>query len=215
VRAIQASFLALLVGAVLGACGSTGVPTTGPAAATTGPSQVATVDPAIAAAAGRLANALDGLKAGYTFTTTVTVRDTVATRATGRWTGGASEFDLIAAGVAVTYRSVPPTAWVRQADGTWTKLDGPAPGADPLAALRTPATLAILSDDAAGLKLSAGYPASALGLDGADNVTVQLTVAADGSLDVAYTATTGTGSGSVQTRMSPSPDQQPIVAPTG
>lgn len=214
-RAIRTSLVTLLIGAVLGACGSNPSPSVLPAPSAAAPSQTATVDPGLAAAAGRLTNALDGLQAGYTFATTVTVGDTVATRASGRWTGGASEFDLIAAGVAVTYRSVPPMAWVRQANGTWTKLDGPAPGADPLAALHAPSTLAILSDDAAGLKLSAGYPASALGLTGTDPVTVQLTVAADGSLDVAYTATTQTGSGSVQTRLSPSPGQQPILAPTG
>ena len=125
-RAARAFGLGLLAAAMLvavSACGSSPSPTgaapSSPAGSAVAPASAAP-DPSVAAAEGKLAAALDALQAGYTFDTTVTVAGTVATRATGRWTGGASEFDVIAAGVSVTYRSVPPSAWIRQANGTWT-----------------------------------------------------------------------------------------------
>ena len=203
---------------LIAACGANNGPTTA-APSSSVPSSVlpasAAPDASTAAAEAKLTTALGALQAGYTFQTTVTVAGTVATRASGRWTGGASEFEVIAAGVSLTYRSVPPSAWVQQANGAWTKLDGPAPNADPLSALGKPSTIQVVSEDASGVTLSASYPASALGLDGTDAVQVQIVVAADGSLDVTYTGTTKAGPASVETRLTANATQAPITAPGG
>lgn len=216
-RAARAFGLGLLVAVLVAACGTNPGPTTGPASpAASAPGMGSTVPGASAATAeGRLTAALGSLHAGYSFDTTVTVAGTVATRASGRWIGGASEFEVIAAGVSVTYRSVPPSAWIQQANGTWTKLDGPAPNADPLSALGKPSAIQVASEDASGATLSASYPASALGLDGSDAVQVRIVVAADGTLDVTYTGTTKAGDAAVETRLTPNASQAPITAPSG
>ena len=175
-----------------------------------------TADPAVAAAALRLGAVLDTLAAGYRFKTTVTVADTVATTATGRWTQGASEFEVTASGAAVTYRSVPPGAWVQQANGTWTKLDGTAPVNDPVATLRAPQGLVILSDTGSALELTASYPAAALGAAGEATAEVRLVIGSDSSLQLTFStvvdAATG-ATGTASSKLVPAPGQEPITAP--
>jgi hypothetical protein len=171
----------------------------------------ATPDPDAAA----LAAAFGRLSAGYTFDSTVTVAGVVATSAQGRWTDGASEFVLTSGGASVTYRSVPPDAWVQQADGSWVKLDGPAPGGDPLGILADPLTVARVASDGNGTQLQATYPAADLLGTGDGVVTVALTIEGDGSLAVSYTSATTTGSATSSTTIHPSPSQKPITAPSG
>jgi hypothetical protein len=139
----------------------------------------------------------------------------VATSAQGRWTDGASEFVLTSGGASVTYRSVPPDAWVQQADGSWVKLDGPAPGGDPLGILADPLTVARVASDGNGTQLQATYPAADLLGTGDGVVTVALTIEGDGSLAVSYTSATTTGSATSSTTIHPSPSQKPITAPSG
>ena len=82
----------------------------------------------------RLQQTLTALGKGYAFDATVKVGGAVATEAKGRWVGGASQFVLTSSGRSVTYRSVPPDAWVQQGDGSWIATQGSVPSGDPLAA---------------------------------------------------------------------------------
>lgn len=176
----------------------------------------ATADPAVVDATARLTAALDGLSGGYTFATTVKVGGVVATQAKGRSIGGNAQFNITAKGVTVTYRSVPPNAWVRQANGKWTKLDGGSPVVDLVSTLRTPDEVAVVTDADGVLVLRAVYPAAALGAGKDGHAAVQLTLAANGSIRLVYTPVvdpaTGT-TGEASATLTPSPDQQPITAP--
>jgi hypothetical protein len=191
-----------------------------PASAETTPAPSATAstpDAGGAAALNRLVKALDALSAGYRFDTSVTVGGTVATRAAGRWAGGTSEFDVTSAGATITYRTVPPNAWVKGSGGTWTRLDGAPAGSDPLAALRVPADAVLTSGDpgasgAASLQLR--YPATAFGLTG-DDVAATMTITADGSIEVAYQVTMAGAAAETITRLVPDPTGKPLTAPGG
>jgi len=200
------------LGAVVAGC-APALPATSTAPATV--AATPTADAGREAALGRLSDALGALATGYRFDTTVTVGGTVATHAVGRWVAGTSEFDVTTGGATITYRTVPPDAWVRGVGGTWTKLDGAPPGADPLAALRVPSAAAVATDDpGSGVSLELRYPASAFGQTG-DDVAVTIQIAPDGAVDVRYEVTTGPATAQTSTRLVPDPGSTPLVAPTG
>lgn len=210
-----AALLALTV--VLAACGSsaTTAPSAGAAgAASDAPPASAPASPTTTAPADRLAAAFAALGGGYTFDTTITVGSTVATKATGRSIGGGSEFVLESGGQSVTYRSVPPQAWVLKSGSDWVLVADTGPTADPLGQLAKPQGTTVTSDDPGALVVDATYPASALGLPGTDTVHVTLAVGADGSITATYSTQVSGGAATSTTVLRPSPGQQPIVAPS-
>ncbi len=196
----------LLGGALVLGCGSTASPTRlgSPGSAPT--ASVGAPDPGAA----RLAQVLTSLGRGYAFDATVKVGGTVATEAKGGWVGGASQFVLTSSGRSVTYRSVPPDAWVQQGDGSWIATQGSVPSGDPLATFTSP-----LSVQSAGAltDLTATYAPSALGLTGTDPVAVTVHLGADGSMTVTYATSTAAGPATSTTAITPQTDTTPILAP--
>jgi hypothetical protein len=166
------------------------------------------------APADRLAAAIDRLAAGYAFDTGISVGGKLATRAQGRASGGASDFRVESNGASITYRTVPPTSWVKQAGKAWVIVDNGVPDGDPLEALRSPTSIKVVADAPDGVSLKATYPASALGLAGTDPVTVELRVASDGSVGATYSVQSASGPATSETTLRPQPDQDPIVAPS-
>jgi hypothetical protein len=164
--------------------------------------------------AGRLAAAIKGLAVGYTFDTTVSVGGQVATHVFGRAGGGASDFVVESKGVQITYRTIPPRSWVKQAGKDWVAVDSGVPDGDPLAALATPSSVTVIGDDPNALELRADYPPAALGLAGAKPVAVTLTLAPDGSVRATYSVPLGGGKATSVTTLTPAPGQEPIVAPS-
>jgi hypothetical protein len=202
---------------VLAACGSsaTAMPSVSAAdAASDAPPASASYAPTTTAPADRVAAAFAALGAGYTFETSVTVGSTVATRATGRSVGGASEFVLESGGQSVTYRSVPPHAWVLKPGSDWVLVADTGSTVDPLGQLAKPRSTTVTSDDPTSLVLEATYPASALGLSGTDTVHVTLAVGADGSITATYSTQVSGGAATSTTVLKPSAGLQPIVAPS-
>jgi hypothetical protein len=212
--------LLLILSFILAACGSaaTAAPSgvsAASAASSAGPSAAAASStPAATTAADRLAAAFAGLAGGYTFDTTITVGGKVATHVSGRSVGGASEFVLESGGQSVTYRSVPPQAWVQKSGSGWTLVTSGGPAGDPLGQLAKPQGTSVTSDDPAALVVDATYAPSALGLSGTDPVHVTLTVAADGSITATYTNPSNGGTATSTTVLKPTPGQQPIAAPS-
>jgi len=151
---------------------------------------------------------------GYTYDTQITVAGNVASQVTGRWVGGASEFILEAAGQSVTYRAIPPQAWVLKPGSAWVEVTGGLPSGDPVAMLAKPAGLQVISNAADALVVDATYPPSALGLTGTAVVTVRLTLAADGSVTASYTTQMSTGPAISTTVLKPASGLAPVVAPT-
>lgn len=211
--------LAVLAGTLALGCGSTASPTsTGvpSAAATAAPGTPRTTDPGAA----RLHQVLTSLGKGYAFDATVKVGSIVATEAKGRWIGGASQFVLTSSGRSVTYRSVPPDAWVQQGDGSWIATQGSVPSGDPLAAFTSPLSVqsaALPSGGSASAPavtdLTATYAAPALGLTGTDPVAVTIHLGGDGSLTVTYATDTAAGPANSRTVITPPTDKTPILAP--
>jgi hypothetical protein len=188
-----------------------GGPTPSSGGPTPGASQPA---PGASAAADHLAAAIEGLAAGYTFDTTVSVGGQVATHVFGRSAGGASDFVVESNGAEITYRTIPPRSWVKQAGKPWVAVDSGVPDGDPLAALTKPSSVTVTADDPKGLRLQASYPPAALGLTGTKPVEVTISVAPDGSVQASYGVPLGAGRATSLTTLTPSPGQEPIVAPS-
>jgi hypothetical protein len=197
----------------LAACQPGGLTTPAGSGSTTDASPAPPGSPG-AAPANRLAAAIGGLAAGYTFDTTVSVGGQVATHVAGRSADGASDFVVESKGAQITYRTIPPRSWVKQADKAWVAVDSGVPDGDPLAALGTPRTVKLIGDDPNALELRAEYPPAALGLTGTKPVEVTMTLAPDGSVRATYTVPLGAGNATSVTTLTPAPGQQPIVAPS-
>ncbi len=151
---------------------------------------------------------------GYTFEATVSVGQQVATRAAGRWVGGASEFTVESNGVTITYRTLPPRSWVLQPGQAWVEVAGTVPSGDPLDTLRTPASVTVTADHGSSANLRATYPGSALGQTGGTAVPVDLALAADGSVTARYSVDTKAGPASSETVLKPGTGLEPVVAPS-
>jgi len=207
-RAARVLLLGALAGAVALGCGPTASPTpTAPSGSA--PSATASAgapDPGAA----RLQQVLGSFGGGYAFDATVKVGGVVATEAKGRWIGGASEFVLTSGGRSVTYRSVPPNAWVQQGDGSWIATQGSVPSGDPLAAFTSP--LSVQSAGAA-TDLTATYAPATLGLTGTDPIAVTIHLGVDGSVTVTYATDTAAGPATSTTVITPPTASTLILAP--
>ncbi len=199
------------LGLVCAAAGLTAAcaPSTSPSAA---PTEVTAAGSPLGDAGGGLAAALGRLASGYSFTSTVSVGGQVATQATGRWIGGASEFTVTTNAVSITYRTLPPRSWVLQAGKGWVEVNGSVPSGSPLDALKSPNQSSLVKQTSDALELTASYPAAVLGLAGDTPVAVDLVLASDGSLSATYTAPAG--SATSVTTIKPDPSQAPIAAPS-
>jgi hypothetical protein len=207
----------LTLSLALAACGSAATPDPSGAAGTpsVAPSVgAASATPVSTTAADRLAAAFAGLAGGYTFDTTISVAGKVATHVSGRSVGGASEFVLESGGQSVTYRSVPPQAWVQKSGSGWVLVANTSPGADPLGQLTKPQATSVTSNDAATLVVDATYPPAALGLSGSDPVRVTLTVASDRTITATYDTQVTGGTATSTTVLKPAAGQQAIIAPS-
>lgn len=210
---------ALLLALVAGACGASSSPSGSPASgAASSPSASAPTAAASGSAgattpADRLAAAFAAMSAGYTYTATVAVGGNPVSTATGRSVGGSSEFVLTTGGTSVTYRAIPPKAWVQQPGKGWVEVSGKVPPGSPLAALTAPTSTSVVSDAPGALVVDAVYPASALGLAGSAPVTVRLTAAADGTLTAAFGTTVGQDPATSTSVFTPGSGLAPIAAP--
>ena len=195
----------LCLAVILAGCGPLLPPATGPS---NPGAAVASQAPAV-----QLTDALGGLRAGYTFDTTLRIGDKDAAHVTGRWYGGSSEIAITSGGATVTYRIVPPGAWIQDDAGVWAEAEAPATSGDPLSTLLAPTSVATAGVGSGG-QLVAMYPAAAFGLPGTDPVSVMFSIGDDGTVTVRYEATTDAGLGTSETTLKPAPTQDAILAPS-
>lgn len=194
----------LCLATILAGCGpllppATGSPTPGVA--------VASLAPTV-----QLTGALSKLRAGYTFDTTLRIGDKDAAHVTGRWYAGSSEIAITSGGATVTYRIVPPGAWIQDDAGVWAEAEAPITTGDPLSVLLAPTSVAVATGSTG--QLVATYPAAALGLPGADPISVTFSIGADGTITARYDATTDAGVATSETTLKPAPTQDSILAPS-
>ena len=166
------------------------------------------------AAGDRLATAFASMAAGYTFDSTITVTGKVATHATGRWVAGSSEFVIESGGIAITYRTIPPVAWVLKPGTDWVVVAGAVPGGDPLDALSKPLSSAITANGADGLSVVGRYAPGDLGLTASGSVPVSLLIAPDGSVTATYSVDTTGGTSTSVVILRPAVNPEPVVAPS-
>jgi hypothetical protein len=136
----------------------------------------------------------------------------VATRASGRWVSGGSEFVVTTNGTSITYRTLPPHSWVLQSGQGWVEVNGAVPSGSPLDVLKTPSQVTLTGQTGSTVDLTASYPAATLGLAGSGTVPVEITIATDGTLGASYSAPSGNATS--VTTISPNPGQSPIAAPS-
>ena len=162
---------------------ATPAPTTAVAPPTTAaPTTAAPIDPAAL-----LATALDQLAPGYHFVTTATVGGQVAVSAEGDHVAGSTRMTLTSSGTATDYLIAGDAAWAF-ADGAWQELDPADSPSDPLAALRAPTAVTLVAGDATAATVHATYPASALGLPGDTESTVEFQLANGAITALTYVA---------------------------
>lgn len=190
---------------VLAGCGPLLPPATG------SPTPTAAV--ASLAPTARLTDALGTLQAGYTFDTTLRVGDKDAAHVTGRWYAGSSEIAITSGGATVTYRIIPPGAWIQDDAGVWAEAEAPTTTGDPVSILLAPTSVTAATSGNAG-QLVAMYPATALGLPGTDPISVTFSIGADGTITARYDATTDAGPATSETTLKAAPAQDPIIAPS-
>ena len=154
------------------------------------------------------------MAAGYTYTATITVGTTTVSTAKGRSVGGSSEFVLTSSGKSVSYRAIPPKAWVRQPGGAWVEVSGKVPSGSPIAGLTSPTTATVMSDGADGVVVDASYPPAALGLAGTKPVRVRLAIAGDGSVTATFETAVGTSPAASTSVFAPGSGLAPITAPS-
>jgi hypothetical protein len=205
----------IALGSIIGACGGAG-PSPPSAASLPAATQVASVAslPPTQSPSERLTTAFGALRAGYSFDTTLSVAGQIAAHVVGRRLGDASEMVIESGGASVTYRMLPPKSWVRKADGDWVEAEGQVPSGDPLTALLAPLTVADLPGGDG--KLQVTYPASALGLAGADPIAVTVQIGSGGAISIAWGTSSGgrsQSSSSVFTPATGDPIEAPSVAP--
>ncbi len=162
----------------------------------------------------RLTRAFASLRAGYTFDSTLTVKGKPAATVAGRRVGDASELVIESGGAKVTYRIIPPAAWLQQVEGEWIEAGSAVPTGDPLALLLAPLTVESGSGSSDADQLRATYPAAALGLSGTDPVIVTISISGDGSITARYETTVDGDPGVSETVLRPAGSQEPILAPS-
>lgn len=202
--------------AVASTAGSSSDPALAPADGSSDPASEPTdsAQPSKAAGVDRLAATLKTISAGYTYAATVTVASKPVSSARGRSVRGASEFTLTSGGKSVTYRAIPPKAWVKQSGGSWVIVTGKVPTGSPLAGLMKPATTTVVDEGTSGLTVDATYPANVLGLAGTKPVRVRLVVATDGTLTATFTTRVGNDTASSTSVFTAASGLDPIVAPS-
>lgn len=167
-------------------------------------------------AASLLAGSFAALDAGYHFTTTVTVDGVEALSAEGDRIGTGSRLTLTRDGASVAYLITADGSWTSTGDGTWEPLDTAPATADPIAALRAPNSVAVVTSTPSATTLSVVVPAAALGLaDGTGTTQATVTVVInDGTLsDLEYTTTQPGVVAIAHAVISPIADATPITAP--
>ena len=178
-----------------------------PSAAPTAPT------PAPIDAAALLTTALDGLAAGYHFTTTVTLDGVVALVADGDRVGDGTRVTVGRDGVVVFYVITPEGTWVQPEGGDWEQLDTPAATTDPIGALRSPTEVTVAANDGTTTTLAVTVPAANLGvaLDGV--VVVSPTIVGGVLTQVDYSSTIEGSPATVQAIVGPVADSSPVVNP--
>jgi len=214
---------------VFGACSDSNSPAVGGSntlaplvAATTAASAGPTV--ATTAAAAATSTAVDGAALlqqavaasgnGYHFNQTNTVDGVVALTIDGDRLPTGARLAVSNASGLVFYVITPDGMWLMPENGEWELDDSDPPTIDPIAALGSPSSVAVTSNDGTTVQLAVTVPASSLGVADAGDAPLQVSVVGGGLTGINYATTTADGkSAAANVIIGPAVDASPVVPP--
>ncbi len=170
--------------------------------------------PAIDGAAA-LGGALDLMAFGYHFSTTVAVDGNPVVTAEGDHLTDGTRLTLTGPAGALSYVITPGGSWVLPENGEWATLADAPTSADPLAALRAPASVVVDTYDGTTAALTVTVPAVALGIAGDPATMANVQVRLDGSTltQVSYSTAVDGHPAAVSAAIGPVVDATPVVPP--
>lgn len=163
--------------------------------------------------AAMLAQALDGVAAGFHFRTSVTVAGAEVLVAEGDRVGDGTRLTIWSSGTSVAYVITPAGSWVFPEGGEWEALDSAPATTDPLQALRNATAVSGTSVDGVNATLVATVAANALGVPSDGTADVQVLVSGPTLQEVSYDAPVDGQTASVRSVFSPVVDATPVTAP--
>lgn len=178
------------------------------------PSTTVAGAPAPVDGAALLQQAVAATGVGYHFNQTATVDGVVALTIDGdRLTDGA-RLSVSRDGGVVSYVITPTGTWLMPQGGEWEADDSAPPAVDPIDALRAPTSVAVTSSDGATVQLTVAVPLSSLGLEGAGDTALQVSIVSGALTNITYSTTTVDGKAAVATTVIGSVvDPSPVVPP--
>lgn len=185
-----------------------GQPTSTPATAETTVAPAPTIAPLT-----RLQQAVDAIAASHHFQAVVTVNGAESMVADGDQVGAASRTSLQLPGGTVAYITTADGSWAQPEGGDWALLTVPPATTDPIAALKSPTSVTVTSDDGTTAVLAVSVNARSLGISVDGDVPVTVTITGGAITQIAYTAPVQGGTAEVVTTIGPVVDMTPIVAP--
>jgi hypothetical protein len=161
-----------------------------------------------------LQQALAALTNTYHFASTVTLDGTVALVADGDRVGDGSRMTLSSNDGNVAYLITPDGSWVMPDGGDWQPIDADPANTDPIAALRTPASVQLTSNDGTTAHLAVAVPPAALGIPGDAPVQLDVAITANALASVSYATTVASKPATVTATFGPAQDATPVTAPS-
>jgi len=217
---------------VFGACSDSNSPTVGGAnantlaplvapstTATAGPTTVATTvaapgTPAAVDGTTLLQQAVAATGNGYHFNQTNTVDGVVALTIDGDRLPSGARLAVSNASGLVFYVITPDGMWLMPENGEWEQDDSDPPTIDPIAALGSPTSVAVTSNDGNTVQLAVSVPAASLGVADSGDAPLQVSVVGGGLTGINYSTTTADGkAATANVIIGPPVDASPVVPP--
>jgi len=183
--------------------------------ATTAPTTVAVAaTPAAVDGATLLQQAVAATGNGYHFNQTNTVDGVVALTIDGDRLPRGARLAVSNASGLVFYVITPDGMWLMPQNGEWELDDSDPPTIDPIAALGSPTSVAVTSNDGTTVQLAVTVPAASLGVADSGDAPLQVSVVGGGLTGINYSTTTADGkAATANVIIGPAVDASPVVPP--
>jgi len=187
-----------------------------PTSAATTVSTTAAVAPTAAPVDGAalLQQAVAASANGYHFNQTNSVDGVVALTIDGDRLPSGARLAVSNASGLVNYVITPAGMWLMPENGEWELDDSNPPTIDPIAALGSPTSVAVTSNDGTTVQLAVTVPAASLGVADSGDTPLQVSVVGGGLTGITYSTTTADGKpASAVVVIGPAVDASPVVPP--
>jgi hypothetical protein len=162
-----------------------------------------------------LQQALAAIGGGYHFDQTVTVNGAVVATSDGDRLPDGARVAIHQPSIGDAFEIITPDGtWAQPEGGDWELLDSPPAAVDPIAALNTPTSVTVVSNDGTTVQLTVTVPLLSLGVAAEGDTPLQVTITSGSLTNIAYNAAQPDGStASVTAAIGPAQDTSPVVPP--